>query len=234
MVDNMKAYKRLKKMAETVDDLISNDVIVADIATDHGYLAELLDRNKKIKIVYASDISQKCLDKIVKLKKDFNLEKVVPLLGDGLMPYSKLDLAVIAGVGGLEIIKIITKQNLQENGINKCNLFVLQPAQNVFEFRKWLYNQEIFIIKDFLVEDAKKFYPIIAVDLSRKQKNEWNLYNLFVGRDNDADSDVVQRYFKFVKENFEYLEKIDKMVIEKDEVVREKYEIYNMVNTLLK
>ena len=230
----MKAYKRLKKMAETVDSLIANDAVVADIATDHGYLAELLDRNDKIKTVYASDISQKCLDKVVKLKKDFNLDKVVPLLGDGLMSYSKLDLAVIAGVGGLETIKMLTKQNTQENGQNKCNLFILQPAQNVFEFRKWLFKQEIFVIKDFLVEDAKKFYPIIAVDLSRKQKNEDSLYNLFVGRDNDADSEVVQRYFKFVKENFEYLEKIDKMVIEKDEVVREKYEIYNMVNTLLK
>ena len=229
----MRAYKRIKEIAKVIDDLSKDGDVVADIACDHGYLAELLDRNIKIKEVYATDISKKCLQKVENLKRDFNLDKVVTLLGDGLKPLPKVNVAAIAGVGGLEIIKMLTKQNKLEHGENKCNIFVLQPAQNVFEFRKWLFENEIYIICDYFVEDAKKFYPIIAIDVSKKQKNEATLYNLYIGRDNDKKSETFKRFLIYSKENFAYLENLSRETIEKDEVLREKFEIYNLVKTLL-
>ena len=229
----MKAYKRIKEIAKVIDLLAKDGDVVADIACDHGYLAELLNRNSKIKTVYATDISKKCLQKVEKLKEDFNLSKIITLLGDGLNPLPKIDIASIAGVGGLETIKMLTTQNRLENGENKCDIFVFQPAQNVFEFRKWLFENEIYVISDYFVEDAKKFYPIIAVDVSKKQKNEMSLYNLYIGRDNDKESDTFKRFLIYSIENFSYLDKISKDMIEKDEVLREKFEIYNLVKTLL-
>jgi len=228
----MRAYKRIKALAMVADGFISEDAVVADIACDHGYLAELFDRNNKIKRVYATDISQKCLDKIEKLKKDFNLSKVETLLGDGLEPLHKINLAVIAGVGGLEIIKMLTKQNETINGERKCDIFVLQPAQNVFEFRKWLFEEEIFVISDFLVEDAKRFYPIIAIDVSKKQKNEASLFNLYCGRDNDIENLEFRHFLEFSIKNFEYLESVSHETINRDSVLFEKYQIYNMLNSI--
>ncbi len=229
----MKAYKRIKKMAEVASNLARQGDIVADVAADHGYLAELFDRNPKFSKVYATDISKKCLEKVEKLKKDYNLSKVETVLGDGLEPLGKIDIAVIAGIGGLETIKMLTKQNRLDSGENKCNLFVLQPAQNVFEFRKWLYGEEIYIISDFLVEDAKKFYPIIAVDVSKKQKNEKTLYNLYFGRDNKIENKDFVNFLKDAKQNFAYLENVTDEMLSKDEILREKYEIYNLVKNLL-
>ena len=229
----MKAYKRIKKMAELADALAKTGDIVADVAADHGYLAELLNRNDKFQVVYATDISKKCLEKVKKLKIDFNLTKVVPVLGDGLSPLPQVDLAIIAGVGGLETIKMLTTQNKLENGENKCNIFILQPAQNVFEFRKWLFSKNIYVISDFLVEDAKKFYPIIAIDVSKSQVNECSLFNLFCGRDNDLTSDEFRHFLIDAKEHFSYLENISREAIEKDEALREKYKIYNLVMKLL-
>lgn len=229
----MKAYKRIKKLAEVVDELAKHGDIVADVACDHGYLAELLDRNEKIKTVYASDISEKCLQKVVDLKKGFNLNKVIPVLGDGLKPLPKVDMAVIAGVGGLETIKMLTMQNKLESGENKCNIFILQPAQNVFEFRKWLFDNEIHIICDFVIEDNKRFYPIIAVDVSKKQQNEKSIYNLYFGRDNDKNTDIFERYLKFIIKNFKYINEISKKTLDTDEIIREKCEIYNLAKALL-
>ncbi len=228
----MRAYKRIKALAMVADGLISENAVVADIACDHGYLAELFDRNNKIKKVYATDISQKCLDKIEKLKKDFNLSKVETMLGDGLMPLPKINLAVIAGVGGLETIKMLTTQNVTEKGERKCDIFVLQPAQNVFEFRKRLFEEKIFVISDFLVEDAKRFYPIIAIDVSKKQKNDTSLYNLYCGRDNDIENPEFKHFLEFSIKNFEYLESVSHETMEKDSKLLEKYQIYNMLKSI--
>jgi len=230
----MKAYKRIKKIAEVIDKLAKEGDVVADIACDHGYLAELLHRNSKIKKVYASDISKKCLQKVIDLKQNFNLSKVEVLLGDGLEPLPKVDIAAIAGVGGLETIKMLTKQNKDEFGENKCNIFVLQPAQNVFEFRKWLFDNNIYVISDFIVEDARKFYPIIAIDVSKKQKNEKNLFNLYCGRDNNLKSLEFQRFLNYTIENFSYIDKLSRETVKEDDLLREKFEIYELVKSLLK
>ena len=73
----MKSFNRIRRLNQTVDLIIKqynlDDVVVADIATDHGYLAELLSRNNKISKVIASDISQNCLDKTNELVQRYNL-----------------------------------------------------------------------------------------------------------------------------------------------------------------
>lgn len=228
----MKAYKRIKKLAETIISIAKEDSTVADVGADHGYLAELLNRESKISKIYATDISKKCLQKVIDLKNKFNLEKIETLLGDGLVPLESVDITVIAGIGGLEIIKMLTKQNKLTESKNKCNIFVLQPAQNVYEFRKWLFDNKIFVIKDFFVEDAGKFYPIIVIDVSKKQINEATLYNLFVGRDNDKKTPEFDKFLEFYIEKLSFLCKFKSNQIENDVILKEKYEIYKMLNEL--
>lgn len=121
----MKSFNRIKVLSQTVTEFLEEkqlkNAIVADVATDHGYLSELLSRNENISKIIATDISEKCLSKANELIKQNNLSKIETKLGDGLEPISQVDLCVLAGIGGYEIIKILSNQNITIKGENKCN-----------------------------------------------------------------------------------------------------------------
>ena len=170
----MKSFNRLRQLnnvvSKTIDDFGMNDVIVADIATDHGYLAELLSRNEKISKVIATDISEKCLNKTKDLIERCELQKIETRLGDGLIPIDSADLSVLAGIGGYEIIRILKTQNDKNLGGNKCDIFVLQPSKKAEDLRSFLIDRNIQIVSDFVVFSGGKFYPIIVINLLEKRK----------------------------------------------------------------
>ena len=168
ITSKMKTEKRIKKLSETVCellDLFDEPVTVADIATDHGYLSESLNFENKIKKIIATDISKKSLSKLEKLKLERNLNKVEPVLGDGLNPIDFVDIAIIAGIGGVEISKMLGAQNKSVDGKIKCRYFVLQPAQNIEWLREWIYKNHIKVLSDRVVQDGKQFYPIVCIDV---------------------------------------------------------------------
>lgn len=233
----MKTYKRIAKLEEAVikvSDCFDRKVIVADIGTDHGYLAEKLSFNHKIESVVAGDISEKSLNKLenlIKLKKLSNIKTVV---GDGLTPIEKADISVIAGVGGFEIIKIINTQNQAVNGELKCDYFVLQPAQNVLELREWLFKNKIKVISDYVFEDCDRFYSIIIIQVSKKQRNKRNVYNLWIGRDANIFFDDFVLFLKKQKEFLLFLENIPKYRVKKDKILYQKYKLNKLIDKLLK
>lgn len=232
----MKTDKRITKLYEAVTFLFNKfdkKVIVSDIATDHGYLAEKLSKDKFIEKVIATDISEKSLNKLQKLIKLNNLKNIETYVGDGLKPINATDIAVIAGVGGFEIIKMISKQNKTTNYENKCRYFVLQPAQNVVELRNYIFSNKICLLKDYVIEDAERFYPILIIDVENRQRNKKNIYNMYLGRDNNLkDIDFV----KFLKDSLEYLkfiEKIPKKRIWFDRELRKKYKLKLLIEKLI-
>ena len=168
----MKSFNRIRCLNQAVSCLIEeydfSDVVVADIGADHGYLAEQLSRNEKIQKIYATDISQKCLEKTNELIAKFHLDKIQTKLGDGLEAINSATIAVMAGIGGYEIINMISNQNITINGEKKCEIFVLQPSKNASELREYLIDNDIAITKDYIIKSAGKFYPIIIADLNKK------------------------------------------------------------------
>ena len=68
------------------------------------------------------------------------------------------DTAVIAGMGGYEIIKILKTAKSLNRVPEKL---ILCPHQNASELRRFLNNDPI--EKDYIVRSDKKFYPIIVV-----------------------------------------------------------------------
>ena len=233
----MKSFRRIKKLSEVVKELAEegeNKKIVADIACDHGYLAELISRDENVSQVIASDISEKCLAKVENLKKDYHLNKIETVLGDGLNPIERADISVIAGLGGYEIIKILKNQNKNSFTENKCKLFVLQPSDSEVQLRDFLFENELKIIKDFIVESGKRFYPIIVVDVSKTEKTEPSLFNRFIGRDNTTKSLDFRNYLKNQYELTSYLNNVTEAQCEKDAKLKEKYNIRIMIENLLK
>lgn len=232
----MKSFNRIKKLNQVVVDLIDektlDDVVVADIATDHGYLAELLSRNEKIKKVIATDISQACLDKVIDLKSRCKLDKIETILGDGLEPIDKVDVAVMAGIGGYEIIKILNNQNKLNDCENKCNLFVFQPSKNVAELRRYLIKIKVGLIRDFIVMSGKKFYPIIVASFVDGDVLEDTLFNVYFGRDNVVENKDFLMYLCYVIEEYKFLENLTNDDILKSDELITKFNIYNLAKEL--
>lgn len=145
-----------------IASLVDNAKIVADIGTDHGYLAKILLENNKAQKVIATDISQPSLNKAIDLAKTNNFgNRFEGRVGDGLSPLKdeKVDVIVIAGMGAREIIKIISNRKVNAR-------LILQPAQDTILLRNYLIDNNFKIIKDFIVKDRNKFYNTLEVEYS--------------------------------------------------------------------
>ena len=232
----MKSFNRIRCLNKAVSEIIDEynliDVVVADIGTDHGYLSELLSRNKKIKKVFATDISQKCLDKTNQLISKCNIEKIETKLGDGLDAVDVVDLAVVAGIGGYEIINILQNQN-KINEKRKCDLFVLQPSDNTVELRQWINKNNMLVVSDFIFESAKRFYSIIVVDVSKTEVKKLDDFDLYFGRDNTLENKEFVNYLLYLKESLSYLDGLSKERIDADEVLIQKTKLKILIDKLL-
>ena len=231
----MKAYKRIKKLTEVVLSLLDKfdeSVVVADIGADHGYLSESLSRLDKVNKILAVEISQKCLDKVIKLKQNFGLEKIEPVLSDGLTNIQSADISVMAGIGGYEIINILKNQNKIGN-VLKCNIFVLQPSDNFVELKTWLNENDILILRDFFFESAKRFYPVIVVDVSKKEQVKLTDFDLYLGRDSKIDDREFVSYLKYLKENLSYLDGLLPERINSDATLVQKQKLKILIEKLL-
>ena len=161
----MRAQKRLRVIADLIND---NNCVVADIGADHGYLSKMLIEEGRAKKVFATDISASSLDKTNVLIKKYNLaDKIETRVGDGLKPIKDevVDVVVIAGMGGNEIIKI-----LQANANDNIKKYIFQPVQNTIQLRQYFNNNHYEITKDFIVKDQEKFYNTIEVVKSKRKK----------------------------------------------------------------
>lgn len=233
----MKSFNRIRKLNEIVAQIIEEnnlrDVVVADIGTDHGYLSELLSRNEKIKKVIATDISQACLDKTNKLILDNNLDKIETRLGDGLEPIDKAEIIVAAGIGGYEIIKMISNQNITKHNEKKCNIFVFQPTKNFVELRKFLIQEKYEITHDFIIKSGGKFYPIISVNLGVLCKTEPTIFNVYFGKDNDKKDKVFLEFLNEQINKLSFVQNLDENSTKFDKDLLTKMEIFNLAKSIV-
>lgn len=232
----MKTYKRINKLAEAVDfvhELLNKNLVICDIGTDHGYLAEKTSCQDYVDKVIATDISSKSLQKLVDLIKLKDLKKIETRVGDGLSVIDSADVTIIAGIGGFEIISMLEKQNKQINGKNKCNYFILQPAQNVVELRHWIFDKKIKLISDYVICDADRFYPILIINIAEKKRTRKNIFNIWLGRDNKVSDEDFFKYLIEVYDSLAFFKTLTKKRIRQDKVLKEKFILYKMIEKLI-
>lgn len=142
--------KRLQKICSSIPQCNT----LCDVGCDHGYVGiEALNNGLAERVIFI-DISPECLqkarencDKRLKLRAEFVCRNG---LGD-----IECDCAVIAGMGGLEIISIL------QNAKTLPKYLVLQPMRNVYDVRKTL-SENYKIISDFKFCDVKYYDLIVA------------------------------------------------------------------------
>ena len=135
--------------------------VLADVGCDHGYVGIQALRLGKVKRVAFTDISQPSLAKARhNCPREFG-EVTSFYCQDGLGEVVA-DCAVIAGMGGLEIISILTQaRHLPEK-------LVLQPMRNQRDVRKYL-TQGYRIVTDVKFFDGKYYDAIFALKCNTPQ-----------------------------------------------------------------
>ena len=162
---------RLKERLAAVINELDNDSVLADIGCDHGMLSAYALLYGKASRVIAVDISPKSLKKTELLAEKLKLDKLETRLGDGLsvIGAGEVDTVVIAGMGGMEIIKILSNSN------NSFEKYVLVPHSNTKELREYL-SSNFRIEKDYLVKEGNRFYDVLTVYKGYGELNELQLY----------------------------------------------------------
>lgn len=147
------------KRLEVIASLIRPCDVFADIGCDHGLIARYVSDNRLAGRVYATDISAAALRKAEKLLAD--CDNAAFLLGDGFAPLDangiSVDEAVIAGVGGELIIKMLSATRSRPS-------LVLGAQKNADKLRVYLAADGYNITDDVKVSDGGKFYDIIRAE----------------------------------------------------------------------
>lgn len=204
-----KLGKRLEVIASLVDKKR-----IADVGCDHGKLAFYLLDNGISDYAVVSDISRPSLNKAIDIlsKTKYNFDYICC---DGLSGYAgfEIDQAIIAGMGGDEIIKIISNSPIS------INSYILSPQHNNIDVKRFMLNNGYSIDYDIIVKEKNKFYnifkcnkvntPIVLSD-----------YELVIGGANKNNSNSAIDEF--------VAKEIDKVsaIIEKNKVVNPKLEDY--------
>lgn len=154
----MELSYRLNKIAQKV----TQNVIIADIGTDHAYIPIFLYKNNKIKSGIACDISKGSLQKAKDNIKKYNLQgKIQTRLGNGLEKISlqdNVDTVIIAGMGGMLMIDILEKGKCILENVKEL---ILQPQKDIDKVREYLHKNNFKIIDDEMLKDDGKYYTII-------------------------------------------------------------------------
>lgn len=202
----MSTLLNLSYRLENIIKLCDSVYCIADIGCDHGYVsAELILSNKCDKVI-AVDISGRSLDKAIRFCDSLNINGYISFReGDGfnaIYKHDKVKQAVIAGMGGMEIIKIL------ENNPFKIKKFVLQPMRDVVKLREFLIKNKFKILQDYMIYEDGVFYNIIKV---KKGKTRLKPLEIYFGKDNfETNIEVFKEYLYIEKEKLELLnEKID-------------------------
>ena len=150
----------LSKRLEQVLHMIPPCQTVADVGTDHGYLAVACIEEKVAAQVIAIDVNQGPLESAKRFVKEQKLENYIECrLGDGLAVTTagEVDCAVICGMGG-ELM-----QHIIMVGPELLNTYVLQPQSHRRELKQFLVDLGYGIVKETCLVEGNQYYDMWLV-----------------------------------------------------------------------
>ena len=154
----------LSKRLTAVASLITKGNSVADIGTDHGYIPIYMAQKGYTDKAFAMDVNEGPLQRAVDNIARYNVsDKVGTRLSDGLKGLSEgeADTIVIAGMGGLLTIRILTDG---AEVAHSAKELILSPHSDVHLVRAYLAENEYVIIDETMVEEDGKFYFVMKVE----------------------------------------------------------------------
>lgn len=207
---------RLKDVAS----LVNNCNCVADVGTDHGYLALYLVQNKICNTAYATDVAVGPLNSAIENIKKYQLEdKIKTILCDGLKKVNNdVNGIVIAGMGGNLMVDILKNKNYD------YDFYVLQPNLHHYALRKYLVENNFKIVDEKISFAHKKYYEIIKVVHGNQSLNENQL--------TFGPINLINRSELFINKWIEVKEKIERVLIDFKGSDEEKNRLLKEINTI--
>ena len=183
---------------EALAGRIPQAAVIADIGCDHGLLCDILLAARPQLKVIASDVSRPSLDKARRrLGSRYAPERFDVRLGDGLsvLSWGEADIAVIAGMGGHAIIRILT-QEPQARGMKGL---MLSPHTNAEALRTFVRRGDYTAEKEWILYERGRFYPLLFVRPGGRPEEPDPFWD-WAGRPDDRTDPVVRRYFRDLRE----------------------------------
>jgi len=137
---------------------------LADIGTDHGYLAISACQEGIIEKALACDISPGPLSKAQENIKRYGLDNQISTrLGFGLDPVKpgEAQCVVIAGMGGMRVIDILQKN---PEVVKQIRRLIVQPQHDIPKVRQTLHGMGFAIIDEKMIREDERFYTVIAAE----------------------------------------------------------------------
>lgn len=141
--------------------MITPGLTVADIGCDHAYLPIYLVRENMAPYVIACDINAGPVEKACGNVEDVDLsEQIEVRQGDGLSPVrpGEVQSVVLAGMGGKLMMRILSDG---ADVLEQVSEIIMEPQSEVSALRHFLQDNGYRIISENMVNDEKKFYPVI-------------------------------------------------------------------------
>lgn len=155
----MDISRRLSKIGQ----MVKPGMILADIGTDHAYVPASLLLEKKIPSAIAMDLREGPLAHAAQTLRTYHIEDKVQLrLSDGLaaLKEGEAECAVIAGMGGELIVRIIEKDKAVAMSLREL---ILGPQSELEKVRSYLRENGWTIADEEMVEEDGKYYPLLKV-----------------------------------------------------------------------
>lgn len=164
----------LSKRLNAVASLVTEGYRLADIGTDHAYIPIFLVSTGKIPVAVAMDVNQGPL-----LRAEENIranglqDKITTRISDGfsVLEKNEADSAVIAGMGGPLMIRILKEGADIVRSLKEC---ILQPQSEIEKVRAFLLEEGFFFLREDMVEEDGKYYPMMKVRPPRNVSGAWS------------------------------------------------------------
>lgn len=176
----------LSKRLQAVADMAGEGCRLADIGTDHAYIPIWLVSRGRIPWAVAMDVNEGPLERARENIRQNGLEnKIETRISDGFaaLMSGEADTAVIAGMGGGLTIRILREGMGVAASLKEC---VLQPQSEIDKVRTFLLEEGFSFIREDMVEEDGKYYPIMCVRPPAAQcggrAEQWSETELMYGR----------------------------------------------------
>lgn len=160
--------RRMQKLAS----LVTEGNRLADVGTDHGYIPIALVQAGKIPSAIAMDVNRGPLARAEAHIREAGLATYIETrLSDGLreLGAEDADTVLIAGMGGMLILRILTEGIPHLSGVEEL---ILQPQSDVYRVRDWLRKHGYRVETEELVEEDGKYYPMMRAVRGQERRME--------------------------------------------------------------
>ncbi len=158
---NEKIY--LNPRLSAIRDMVPMNTVVADIGCDHGYLICSLVETGIAKHGFACEANPQPLERARKtIVENCLSNRIDTVLTNGLtdLPFSTIDVFVIAGMGGDLISKILLEHQFTRDS---RFTFLLQPMSKPEKLRKAIFENGFTIAYEVAVISDNKVYSVMNV-----------------------------------------------------------------------